>query len=281
MCCVIRIYLVLVVAAGLVSPTIAGPNLVINGDFESGLDNWIWTGDGVDNVATISTDTPSGTGSSADLDINEVLGLPWLIQDVPVTAGDMMTFSASVREVRQFHPDFDAWIAAQVWMLPNSESGQILDYNFTTYTSPSWETKNFEITVPAGATIARVLFTPQDPDFGVGTGQYRVDNVSLSVNTPTGLLGDYNADGAVDAADYVVWRKNDGTSNPLPNDNGLGTPVGAAHYALWQGSFGASGGGGGFGSVIVPEPTTLLLASAVAAAVLLKHRRRRTALGAA
>jgi autotransporter-associated beta strand protein len=33
-----------------------------------------------------------------------------------------------------------------------------------------------------------------------------------------GLTGDYNSDGTVDAADYVVWRKNDGTTNSLPND---------------------------------------------------------------
>ena len=32
------------------------------------------------------------------------------------------------------------------------------------------------------------------------------------------LLGDYNHNGIVDAADYVVWRKNVGTSTALPND---------------------------------------------------------------
>src|SRR6185369_6538806 len=36
-----------------------------------------------------------------------------------------------------------------------------------------------------------------------------------------GLNGDFNSDGKVDAADYVMWRNNDGTSNALPNDNGL------------------------------------------------------------
>jgi hypothetical protein len=35
---------------------------------------------------------------------------------------------------------------------------------------------------------------------------------------PTPLVGEYNGNGSVDAADYVVWRKNQGTSNPLPND---------------------------------------------------------------
>lgn len=33
--------------------------------------------------------------------------------------------------------------------------------------------------------------------------------------TPVAWTGDYNADGIVDAADYVVWRNNEGTNNTL------------------------------------------------------------------
>jgi autotransporter-associated beta strand protein len=77
------------------------------------------------------------------------------------------------------------------------------------------------------------------------------------------LLGDFNSDGKVDAGDYVTWRKNNGTNNALPNDNGLGTPVGTAHYDLWRANFGnppASGSGRATGAVVVvPEPATILL----------------------
>ena len=35
---------------------------------------------------------------------------------------------------------------------------------------------------------------------------------------PPVLAGDYNDDGLVDAADYIVWRKFAGTDFPLPNE---------------------------------------------------------------
>lgn len=55
------------------------------------------------------------------------------------------------------------------------------------------------------------------------------------------LVGDYNDDRTVDAADYVVWRKNEGTANGLPNDPAGGV-VGAAQYDNWRSSFGRRGG---------------------------------------
>jgi hypothetical protein len=71
------------------------------------------------------------------------------------------------------------------------------------------------------------------------------------------LLGDYNENGVVDAADYVMWRDNEGTTNTLPNDN-IGGTIGAAHYNQWKENFGESTPGG-FGSASVPEPASLAL----------------------
>jgi fibronectin-binding autotransporter adhesin len=82
---------------------------------------------------------------------------------------------------------------------------------------------------------------------------------------PAGLPGDFNSDGKVDAGDYVTWKKNQGTNNALANDNGLGTPIGTAHYDLWRANFGnggpGSGSGGGLGANggTVPEPSSLVL----------------------
>jgi PEP-CTERM motif len=64
--------------------------------------------------------------------------------------------------------------------------------------------------------------------------------------------GDYNQDGVVDAADYVVWRKDGGTQ---------------AGYEAWRAHFGTSlGSGSGPAlpsadplSAAVPEPATLIL----------------------
>jgi hypothetical protein len=61
---------------------------------------------------------------------------------------------------------------------------------------------------------------------------------------PAPPLGDFNNNGTVDASDYVVWRKNLNSTNALPNDNGLGTPISSAHYDLWRASFGNTATGG-------------------------------------
>jgi hypothetical protein len=77
-----------------------------------------------------------------------------------------------------------------------------------------------------------------------------IDNVRLGRDVEA-LLGDFNDDGAVNAADYVSWRKNESANNPLPNDNGLTTQ--AERYDLWTANFGLPMAGGGAVGV-VPEP---------------------------
>ena len=61
--------------------------------------------------------------------------------------------------------------------------------------------------------------------------------------------------------------KNAGTSNSLPNDNGIGGAVGVAHYNLWRTNFGnpGSGSGSGLSASAVPEPSTFTLAALIAA----------------
>jgi hypothetical protein len=103
---------------------------------------------------------------------------------------------------------------------------------------------------------------PNEPSrifFGGDDGTILRD-FSVTVSAAPGLDGDFNEDDNVDAADYILWRKNNGTSNPLPNDGGLGTPIGLAHYDLWRGNFGESAGGGsGLAAAGVPEPTSFVL----------------------
>jgi hypothetical protein len=80
----------------------------------------------------------------------------------------------------------------------------------------------------------------------------------LFVSGPAGLAGDYNDNGTVDAADYVVWRENMGTNNTLPN-NELPGPIGMAHYDQWRANFGSGGSAVGLAAG-VPEPASLALA---------------------
>jgi hypothetical protein len=72
------------------------------------------------------------------------------------------------------------------------------------------------------------------------------------------LPGDYNQDNVVDAADYVVWRKNNGTNNTLPNDL-IGGTIGQAHFDQWRANFGTTAGSGSLSDASVPEPASVWL----------------------
>jgi hypothetical protein len=91
---------------------------------------------------------------------------------------------------------------------------------------------------------------------------YLTNAVTLSVM----VTGDFNHDGLVNSADYVVWRKNNGS---------------VADYNVWRANFGAvlgTGAGAGFGSSSgpnVPEPTGIVL-SIIAATFLGFWRPRRS-----
>ncbi|HVT29348.1 MAG TPA: PEP-CTERM sorting domain-containing protein [Lacipirellulaceae bacterium] len=72
-----------------------------------------------------------------------------------------------------------------------------------------------------------------------GTGPVVFDYYEVkSANAPAN--GDYNNDGVVDGADYVVWRKNLGASVTLPNDATPGT-VTQADYDDWRANFASTG----------------------------------------
>jgi hypothetical protein len=85
------------------------------------------------------------------------------------------------------------------------------------------------------------------------------------VNAPTTLPGDYNRNGVVDAADYVVWRKTLGQN--VPNGTGAdGDGNGVVQpndYNFWRARFGSTNGAGALLSAPVPEPGSLLLAAAM------------------
>jgi probable HAF family extracellular repeat protein len=80
--------------------------------------------------------------------------------------------------------------------------------------------------------------------------------------TPVPIPGDYNNNGVVDAADYIVWRKTDGT------------PAG---YNAWRTHFGQPAGAGtGVAEAsksAVPEPGNLVLLMAAAAGWCLRRCR--------
>jgi hypothetical protein len=90
------------------------------------------------------------------------------------------------------------------------------------------------------------------------------DTGSITVAlAPVGVPGDYNSNGVVDAADYVVWRNNLGTNFALPNEVSGVTPgsVTSQDYDAWRARFGrtSGAGAGAFVANAVPEPSAVAL----------------------
>jgi hypothetical protein len=135
------------------------------------------------------------------------------------------------------------------WEQAGGSNSSVIGESYLTGTSAVVNGANINL----GA--AFVVGGPQDLTFKYGA--------NLSVNPPQ--TGDYNNNGVVDGADYVLWRN----GGPLANDPTPG--VQPADYNAWRANFGAASGPAGpstlvTGAVIyvtsasaVPEPTSVLL----------------------
>jgi hypothetical protein len=97
------------------------------------------------------------------------------------------------------------------------------------------------------------------------------DTTSVLLEVISGLPGDYNNNGTVDAADYTLWRDNlDDLTAILPNDSTPG--VDQSDYTIWKTNFGNTLAGAGSGSIMsVPEPATGILFTLGLSALLLRR----------
>jgi hypothetical protein len=89
------------------------------------------------------------------------------------------------------------------------------------------------------------------------------------------LPGDYNLNGVVDAADYILWRKSLGTATVLFNDDTPG--IGPDDSTRWRANFGQTAGSGataGSPSSAVPEPASALVLTFGVAMSYRNNRRR-------
>jgi hypothetical protein len=112
------------------------------------------------------------------------------------------------------------------------------------------------------------------PGTGAGTGV--INGVVRYAAFGGALVGDYNNDGTVDAADYTLWRSKLGTSFALANRDPLNSGnVSAADYNSWKADFGAHSGSGAAASSPVPEPSSLLLLTSGGIAIFVGRQRRR------
>jgi hypothetical protein len=105
------------------------------------------------------------------------------------------------------------------------------------------ETVTIDLDNPANATTAIVRFKYT----GTDNWFWAIDNIKIGT-VAAGLSGDFNGDGSVNAADYVVWR------------NGLGSTHTQADYELWRANFGRTAASGQSVHSAVPEPMTVPMA---------------------
>lgn len=104
--------------------------------------------------------------------------------------------------------------------------------------------------------------------------------INLPISFQVVLPGDYNSDNAVDARDYVVWRKYAGLTGGATYTKGDGNRDGnvtSADYEIWRSYFGQTAPGSGTGdglAAAVPEPATWVLMLCGCLAVLWRSRLR-------
>lgn len=148
--------------------------------------------------------------------------------------------------------------------------------------------------VPVTGALYQAVLPSWDNSWTVGRGQYaghpadwfdgiidevRLSNTALSPSNflfapaSTPLAGDYNNNGKVDAADYVLWRN----GGPLANETATPGSATAEDYTVWRSNFGNSGSGAGLGSsAAVPEPSAFVGLCLLATAGGLMRRRAKT-----
>ncbi|HEX3599568.1 MAG TPA: glycosyl hydrolase family 18 protein [Lacipirellulaceae bacterium] len=136
------------------------------------------------------------------------------------------------------------------------------------FTDPSFQ---WMITAQGSAAynplISGIQFTSnQDANFTVSN--VWIGNAAAIIPATLTSQGDFNNDGVVDSADYIVWRSSMGqTGSGLAADGNGDNQVDMGDILTWRAHFGmaVTASGAGLGGAAVPEPTTWLLCVAVLA----------------
>jgi hypothetical protein len=93
-------------------------------------------------------------------------------------------------------------------------------------------------------------------------GSIYIDDISAAIVAAPLLVGDFNRNGVVDVADYVVWRDSLGTmGSGLAADGNGDQTVNQFDYEIWKANFGTTAGDAALlgRSAVVPESSTVVL----------------------
>lgn len=104
---------------------------------------------------------------------------------------------------------------------------------------------------------------------------YSPTAVTLAVG---GILGDFNHNGAVDSADFVLWRRTLGqTGSALAADANNSGTIDHGDYSIWRANFGQTGAAGASATAPVPEPASLTIAIMAACLTSIRRPKRLSA----
>jgi hypothetical protein len=158
-----------------------------------------------------------------------------------------------------------------------SEIGTVVSTSVTSFEIPA-NTLAANTQYVAALDFSSRVVTP-DAGFTNADATLLFDLVTeLYFTTSDPLAGDYNRDGTVDAADYVLWRKTLGQMGLPPYSGADGDGDGnilAADYDVWQANFGAGGAGSRSAALAAPEGTTATFALSCVIALAAGYRLRR------
>jgi hypothetical protein len=235
----------------------------INGNVHAGTLSTVSPGNSPGSL-TVGTTTFAG-GATLDLEIRDALGISGVDYDLLAVEGDLTNLGTTS----------DPMLISLSSINELDEPGEAVNFDDTqTY---SWTVATATGAI-SGFSAGTYLLDASEFQNDLGNGAFFLTTGdaghSLLVHfspdgAPPTLAGDFNLDGFVDAADYVVWRK------------GLGGPFIQEDYGTWRAHFGNGAGDGGAANAaensgsLVPEPSSWLLCAGFLLAVWPNARQTR------
>ena len=237
---------------------------------------------GTPNSADLLTGFPSASGGLSGnvlSSANGSTGLGWLIQRRTANTAGVQE-SAAVLQLIDFNDGGDG-------VLADAPDWEVIETVDLTGQAAGWHRLSIDYNPTTGAVVAK--FGDQTFNFASDTGLVGNFYIGYRENLPgtgtigrpptydlfvgaTTVVGDYNSDGQVTAADYAAWKTTFGqtvTAGSGADGNNSGK-VDAGDYTVWRDAFGGAGVGA---LAAVPEPSCFLLATC--GLMLLSTSRRR------
>jgi hypothetical protein len=226
---------------------------------------------GANTVSSPTSPTHSGIGS-LQLPGGGGFGVPGAYQTFPASPGDtwdlqgyMLTQAALPTDATfgllkiVFSDGVNDLVPASISIGQNGPTAnpgiEALPHLDSTTTPNTWLFTEAKGVAPANTAFVKLFALMVDQSAGTGYFDDLIGSLVPSV------LGDYNNNNVVDAADYTVWRDHLGQAFALPNrDTANSGNINQQDYTFWKMRFGATSGAGAFGGGAVPEPASGLLA---------------------